>query len=120
MTDKLTIRQRLEVFSGSVAALLISPAMVWAQDAEPTRYAYEHPHMWGNWGWSGMMFGPLMGIVWLAVIVAVVIVAARAFGGGTSWSGPRRGTALQILEDRFARGEIDAAEFEEKRRVLSG
>ena len=56
----------------------------------------------------------------VVVVVAVVVVAARAFGGGSSWNGPRRGTALQILEDRFARGEIDAAEFEEKRRVLSG
>jgi len=29
-------------------------------------------------------------------------------------------TALQLLRQRYARGEIDAAEFEEKRRTLGG
>jgi uncharacterized membrane protein len=29
-----------------------------------------------------------------------------------------RGGAIEILKDRFARGEIDKAEFEERRRLL--
>ncbi len=120
MTDKSVIRRRLGVFCGIVAALSISPAVAWAQDAERSRYVFDHSPMWGNWGWGGMMFGPLMGILWLVVIVAVVMVAARWFGGGSSWSGQRRGSALEILEERFARGEIDAKELEEKRRILSG
>jgi uncharacterized membrane protein len=41
-----------------------------------------------------------------------LIVADRASVG------ERRSTALDILNRRFARGEIDRAEYEEKRRLL--
>ena len=56
-------------------------------------------HM-GAWGWGGMILGPIMMIVFIAAIVAV----AKA--------------PLDILKERFAKGEIDSQEFEERRRVL--
>jgi putative membrane protein len=39
---------------------------------------------------------------------------------GAARSGPRDDAALAALRERFARGEIDAQEFEERRRVLGG
>jgi uncharacterized membrane protein len=39
--------------------------------------------------------------------------------GGSERSGEPSPTAMEILKQRFARGEIDKAEFEEKRRIIS-
>ncbi len=70
-----------------------------------------------------MFLGPLMMILFVAVIVVVVVVIVRWLGG--AWHGsaaspdPVPGKPpLDILKERFARGEIDKEEFEERRRIL--
>ncbi|MEQ8353927.1 MAG: SHOCT domain-containing protein [Kiloniellaceae bacterium] len=77
--------------------------------------------MWHG-GWYGWFMGPLMMIVFLAVAIAVVVLLIRWLGrpghGGAS-PGLRGKAALDILKERFARGEIDKEEFEERRRLLS-
>ena len=79
--------------------------------------------MWGgNWdGWGGGLFMVLTmlivwgGLVWL--VVYAIRASSRSDGRSTDGrSGDR--SAIQILEERFARGEIDRNEFEERRRVL--
>ncbi len=106
-------------FFGSTAASLamlgLSPA-AWAQQQGD---AYNMPHMWGGGGW--MMFGPLMMIVVVAAIVVVVVLMVRWLGApvhGAAPHPPPGRTPLDILRERFARGEIDKEEFEERRRVL--
>jgi putative membrane protein len=105
---------RLAIASGIVLAGNLAPALAVAQ--EEGRYYYGH-HMWDG-GWGGMFFGPFFMILLLAVVVAAVVLVLR-------WLGPSPGhhagggkTALDILKERFARGEIDKEEFEERRRVL--
>ena len=75
--------------------------------------------MWGNgWGW---FFGMLMMLLFWGGLVAVVVVLVR--GSGRSDRGPRDSAGfdpLEILEERYARGEISEEEFEERRRVLRG
>jgi putative membrane protein len=77
----------------------------------------EHASRFGHMGRGGgfMMFGSLMMIVVVAAIVAIVFVVVRWIGGQSQGESK---AALDILRERFARGEIDAAEFEERRRVL--
>ena len=84
------------------------------------------PQNWWPMPWFGMIFGPLMMIVFLVIAVLIGLTLLRAFGLGPScWhhrdhsgrESSRR--ALEILEERFARGEIDKEEFEEKKRLLS-
>ena len=92
--------------------------------ADGPRSGYGHPMMGDGWGWTGMIFGPIMMIVVLASVVAVVVLIVRWLGGGhpPASAGTQRSekTALDILRERFARGEIDKDEFEERRRILEG
>lgn len=90
----------------------------WAQQAGQ-RYG---PHMWGG-GWYGWFLGPIMMIVFLAIAVIVVVLIVRWLGGTghalSSHQAPTPGKSpLDILKERFARGEIDKDEFEERRRTL--
>lgn len=81
-----------------------------------------HPHMWGEWGWGGMFLGPLFGILFIAAIAVAIVLVIRAIGGGVETGKARggRGTALDILDERFARGEIDIQEYEDRKRGLTG
>jgi putative membrane protein len=55
-------------------------------------------------------FGPLFMIVFFAVCMMMMWVMRGHRHGG--------GNALDILNERYARGEINQAEHEERRRVL--
>jgi putative membrane protein len=76
---------------------------------------------WQIMPWYGMFFGPLMMIAVLVTVVVVAVLLVRWLGGSgqsTPLHYPPGRTALDILKERFARGEIDKEEFEERRRVL--
>ena len=51
-------------------------------------------------------------------LVAVIVVAIRAFGGTSRSAGGDTTDPKTILEARFARGEISREEFEERKHVL--
>ena len=94
------------------AALATFATQALANGEHGTR-AFDHPHMWGG---GGMIFGGIAMILVVAAIIVLVVLAVR-------WLGPARRagsgrTSLDILEERFARGEIDAQEFQERRRTL--
>ena len=74
---------------------------------------YGYGHMMGG-GW---FFGPIMMILFVALIVAVVVLVVRWLGGGAT-QGTKPKAAQDILEERFARGEIDKDEFEARRQAL--
>jgi len=63
----------------------------------------------------GMGFGGIfMWLFWI-VLVVLVIWAIKAMA-----SPDRSQSALDILKERYARGEIDKEEYEQKRRDLTG
>lgn len=67
-----------------------------------------------------MVLGPVFMILFLAGIVAGIIYLLRLFGADGSRNGPAaRDRALALLKERYARGEIDSAEFSERKTLLS-
>lgn len=77
------------------------------------------PGMMGGWG-MGWFGGVFMIVFWVLVIVALVFFVRWLVrtSGGTSEKGTSQSRALEILKERYARGEIGTEEFEEKRRLL--
>jgi len=74
--------------------------------------------MW--YGAGGWWMAIWMVVFWVGVVL-LVIWAVRALSGGgpgRADTGPDR--AIRILEERFARGEIDRDEFEQRRSALEG
>lgn len=107
----------------SAAVLVTSCGAAWAQSvSQPDPYVYGPPMMWWRGGWYGMGFGSLFMVLVLVAVIAITVALVRWTGGPWRTSpdrGPRGLTPLDILKERFARGEIDKAEFEERRQVLN-
>lgn len=71
---------------------------------------------------GGMAFGGIGMLLFWGLVIGGVVLAARWFAvnrSSTSLSLARGKNALEILRERYAKGEIDKNEFEEKRRDLS-
>ena len=66
-------------------------------------------------GW-GMGFGPFFMLFIAAIILALLFILLRAIFSRTSLSKPI--SPIEILEQRFAQGEIDETEFDNRRRKL--
>jgi putative membrane protein len=81
--------------------------------------------MWGDmgsmgWGTGWGLFGALNMVLWWALIILGIIVLARwLFAGGSRRRAPGGDRALEVLRERYARGEIDRDEFEKRKHDLA-
>ncbi len=75
--------------------------------------------MWGydGFGFGGAGMGIGMLLFWGLIILGIVMLARGL--GGTGESSARGKTPLDILRERYARGEIDKSEFQQRRSDLS-
>lgn len=114
-------RKTSTLLSLGVSAVLIASA-IWL--------LYRHnAGIWmGNGRWSMgyyHMMGGSMGIVmiifWVVLIGAFVLLVSGGINGirGSQQNNDDLRKPLEILKQRYARGEIDKAEYEDKRRSLS-
>lgn len=79
---------------------------------------WDHMMAWGpGWGWIGLMHA----VWWLVLIVAILaMIRWTTRSGPYGAQPPEEDRAIAILRERYARGEIDKAEFEERKRDLGG
>ena len=81
--------------------------------------------MWGyGHGWmmngSGMGFGFIFWLIILAVIIAGALWFVRSRPLADSQKSlEQRSPALEVLEERYARGEIDREEYLQKKRDIT-
>ena len=71
-------------------------------------------HGFDGMGW-GMGFSWLIGLVLLIILIWVVVKVAN---NGINSSSQQSKSALEILKERYAKGEISKQEFEDKKRAI--
>lgn len=129
MTGQSTMKHIQKMYQSKVHAATLSGAItlimltVTWNNAFAQQRGYEPwhmgPHMMGGWGmgWFGMLFSLFF---WILVIVAIVYLIkylARASRGDQK-PVQQGSNAMDILKERYARGEIDRNEFEQMKNDL--
>ncbi|NMM38043.1 MAG: SHOCT domain-containing protein [Glaciimonas sp.] len=72
-------------------------------------------------GWAGMGMGVGMvgmAVFWILILVLIVVLVGRLLGSGSKGDKRQQKTALDILQERYAAGEIQRDEYEQKKRDL--
>src|SRR5215217_4715904 len=116
-----TLKVLLGVLGGALLVLVVLPVFAGGGLFGSGSMMGQGGMMDGGWGTLGILGVLVQLLFWgglLAVIVwAVVRITANRQGGGTD---ARVGgdSAEEVLRQRFARGEIDAEEYDERRRIL--
>jgi putative membrane protein len=64
--------------------------------------------------WWGMGFSWLTGVVFIVLIIWLIIRVVNQ----DAYHRNRSSTAMDILKERYAKGEISKEEFEEKRKLI--
>src|SRR3990172_5534628 len=105
------------IIGGVALVLLVGVPLLWGGTSgwQGGGWGMMGPGMMGGSGWG--LFGPvLMLLFWGLVIWGVVALVRGAAGSGPST--PHPDSALELLKRRYARGETNKQEYEEKRRDL--
>lgn len=77
--------------------------------------------MWNDYGWHGygIGMGLMMILFWTVLIAVIVWLVIALTGRGAQAGASREPSALDILNQRYARGEIDRQDYEQKKKDLT-
>lgn len=111
------MRKDLTTLLAAPAVLASIPALAQTPGDRPGFW-----HSGWDWGEGNMISGSIMMILFWGGLIVAIMFAARWLGGlPVQWaeSQPPGRRGVDILQERFARGEIDKEEFEERKRLFS-
>lgn len=75
---------------------------------------------WSSFGWWGMGFGMVfMLLFWGLIILGITVLIRWLLTQSPPNRQSRDKTPLEILQERYARGEIEREEYEQKKRDLN-
>lgn len=81
------------------------------------------PHWGAMGGFGGIGLEPFSMLIWalvLILIVAAVIWFVRQGHRPSELARPRRSSAVDVLEERYARGEIEREDYLQKKKDILG
>jgi putative membrane protein len=104
------------LLAATLALALFAPMSAAAQERTWEWQWGMHPMMF-MWGAGGLVMMLMMLVFWGLVIAGLVVGLRWLVGPGRPVP---RDEALDILRQRYARGEIDKQEFETRKRDLGG
>ena len=112
------------ITTGTITAMVLFPVLFSSTEAlaqwGDNRGWHMGPGMMGGWGmgWFGGIFMIIFWVLVLAGLVLLIKWLIQSTNRVKSDAG-NSNRALEILKERYARGEIDTAEFEDKKKVIA-
>jgi len=106
------------IIGGVIIAVIVVLPLVFGQiwGGQSGGWGMMSPGMMGGFGTMGVM--SILWVVVLGVIVWAVVAAVRRPGESGNSTSPAD-SALEVLKRRYARGEINKKEYEEKKKDLA-
>jgi putative membrane protein len=75
--------------------------------------------VFADWHHDGPGWWIVFPLFWILVLIGIVfLLRARGSWGRPRFAGPHRENALDVLDRRYAQGEIGLDEYQERRAVL--
>jgi putative membrane protein len=104
----------LRSLCAAVAVVTLAPISALAQERTWEWHSSTHPMMF-MWGAGGVLMMLMMLVFWGLIIAGLIVGLRWLIGQGRPMG---RDEALEILRQRYARGEIDKQEFDARKRDL--
>ncbi len=106
------------IIGGIVIAIIIIVPLVFGavSGGQYGGWGMMGPGMMGGFGWGWLM--PIFMILFWGLVIWGIVALVRGLSGSRGSDSSTTDSALEVLKKRYARGEINKEEYEEKKKDL--